>query len=485
MRVLALLLVVTSMSSIDSQTWRAGSHSLARDALFVFGGETPAFPDAARGLERALEEYQEGLSVAAQRLADEHVFLLERVRVDASPAVARARAMVAERVARRLGQLPACWDTNVEALRDLLRPLALISALLPEASTTSGLGEIHEEGGAGAADGAACGYGDTPGPVGVEACVGHGDAGPRMVVPGSLAPNGTGSSSSYDSAIQVLVHAARDWSVEGARVRGGLMDPILAAVAASSDFSGEQSGSPTILVPGAGTGRLAFELARMGFRVEANEVSLPMVAALSRLVVAACGEASSENARGATTWRLHPFLHEEDVNQLKSSQRFQMVQVPDISLPREEGLQVLSRLSVQHAEFVRFYGEVPPGMFDSVVTCFFLDTAADVLDYISTIHRVLRPGGRWINYGPLQWHRTSPGLMLAVDQLLDLLPSLGFRLEPEFTRLSSTFYSPLRTEETSTRPDFYQPILFVALRVEAEEGRDGPTPNIGPHIPHH
>lgn len=42
--------------------------------------------------------------------------------------------------------------------------------------------------------------------------------------------------------------------------------------------------------------------------------------------------------------------------------------------------------------------------FDCVVTCFFLDTAHNVVEYIECIHHCLKPGGHWINLGPLLYH---------------------------------------------------------------------------------
>ena len=41
---------------------------------------------------------------------------------------------------------------------------------------------------------------------------------------------------------------------------------------------------------------------------------------------------------------------------------------------------------------------------DVVVTCFFLDTAHNVLDYIELIYKILKPGEYWINLGPLLYH---------------------------------------------------------------------------------
>lgn len=42
--------------------------------------------------------------------------------------------------------------------------------------------------------------------------------------------------------------------------------------------------------------------------------------------------------------------------------------------------------------------------WDSVVTCFFVDTAPVVLEYLETIYEMLKPGGVWVNLGPLLYH---------------------------------------------------------------------------------
>lgn len=39
------------------------------------------------------------------------------------------------------------------------------------------------------------------------------------------------------------------------------------------------------------------------------------------------------------------------------------------------------------------------GEFDAVVTLFFIDMADNVIDFVSNIHRLLKPGGLWINLG--------------------------------------------------------------------------------------
>lgn len=69
---------------------------------------------------------------------------------------------------------------------------------------------------------------------------------------------------------------------------------------------------------------------------------------------------------------------------------------------------LFDRLTVQFGGFDAVYSAANSNdhgsRFDLVVTCFFIDTAENVLDYIDIIYHVLRPGGLWINVGPLHYH---------------------------------------------------------------------------------
>ena len=62
-------------------------------------------------------------------------------------------------------------------------------------------------------------------------------------------------------------------------------------------------------------------------------------------------------------------------------------------------------MSMVAGEFVDVYGrEKERGAWGCVVTCFFLDTAANVLEYIDVVQSLLKPGGVWVHRGPLTWH---------------------------------------------------------------------------------
>jgi carnosine N-methyltransferase len=71
-----------------------------------------------------------------------------------------------------------------------------------------------------------------------------------------------------------------------------------------------------------------------------------------------------------------------------------------------------------------------PASFDTVLTPWFLDQGPrDVRDFIGTIHRLLVPGGRWINVGPLLYAPEVPvGRRFGREELFDLVARAGFRV---------------------------------------------------------
>ena len=69
---------------------------------------------------------------------------------------------------------------------------------------------------------------------------------------------------------------AREWSAEGAAERRESFDPLLAELEARLPLA-EQAKPPRVLVPGAGLGRLAYEVARRGYVAEGNEWSYFML----------------------------------------------------------------------------------------------------------------------------------------------------------------------------------------------------------------
>lgn len=82
-------------------------------------------------------------------------------------------------------------------------------------------------------------------------------------------------------------------------------------------------------------------------------------------------------------------------------------------------------------------------LWDSVVTCFFIDTAHNVMDYMACINRTLKMGGLWVNLGPLLWHYSEQSaemqIELTAEEVIDLVPKFGFQLrKTEFRKTTYT-----------------------------------------------
>jgi uncharacterized protein YbaR (Trm112 family)/SAM-dependent methyltransferase len=84
-------------------------------------------------------------------------------------------------------------------------------------------------------------------------------------------------------------------------------------------------------------------------------------------------------------------------------------------------------------------------MFDTVLTPWFIDVVPpDLRDFMSVLSRVLVPGGRWINYGPLLFPPSRPAAYrYAREEVADIAQLAGFDLTRETDELVRFAYSPL------------------------------------------
>lgn len=69
--------------------------------------------------------------------------------------------------------------------------------------------------------------------------------------------------------------------------------------------------------------------------------------------------------------------------------------------------------------------------WNCVVTCFFIDTAHNVIDYIEKIWHILKSGGKWINFGPLMYHYSDisyeKSIELSYEQIRSVIEKMGFK----------------------------------------------------------
>jgi len=93
-------------------------------------------------------------------------------------------------------------------------------------------------------------------------------------------------------------------------------------------------------------------------------------------------------------------------------------------------------------------GLSPPfadGTFDSVVTPWFIDQVPpDLPAFLSALRRLLRPGGRWINHGPLIYPVDAPiARRFSREELFDVIARAGFRIDRWRSDSQQHLVSPL------------------------------------------
>lgn len=215
----------------------------------------------------------------------------------------------------------------------------------------------------------------------------------------------------------------RDWSEEGfdSELRPTL-DMILSSlelvrlhdVEISKKSETQDDGHSTqlsslyhnILLPGAGLGRLVFELCLLGFNTEGNEISYHQLLS-SQFVL--------NSIERAGQYRLYPFVSSFN-NNLDRARQLHSVLIPDVHpatalmeriQEKAENPEMIQpgQMNMTAGDFITSYSSAESaGTFDVVVTLFFIDTAPNVIRYMETIYHCLRDQGTWINIGPLLWH---------------------------------------------------------------------------------
>lgn len=209
------------------------------------------------------------------------------------------------------------------------------------------------------------------------------------------------------SVSQALKHFVRDWSTSGQRERDDAFPCILSTM--KSIFPERSGNDVKVLLPGAGFGRLGHEIASLGgFDVTLNERSMYMNLAYRFLEAHPRPESTS----------FHPFIDGWS-HHVSNADMFRGVSFPDVRVNASSVLLV-------EGDFVsEFQGR--KGEYDVVVTHFFIDTARNVMSYLDTIYAALKPGGYWVNFGPLLWG-TAPFVQLSLDEIVAVTQSMGFEL---------------------------------------------------------
>jgi SAM-dependent methyltransferase/uncharacterized protein YbaR (Trm112 family) len=282
----------------------------------------------------------------------------------------------------------------------------------------------------------------------------------RAILPPLMPPPATGQGEithRVPATIEYLHYLYRDWGwpaeADGENER---------ALALLESVAGERPRGRT-LVLGAGGCRLAYDLHRRQPEAETVVIDLdPLLFAVAHSVV-----------RGGSVVVREANLEVGELGQISR----------EWVLTARDG-----PLADDRFHFMLADGLEPPfrpASFDTVVTPWFIDEGpGDVRDFVSTVHRLLKPGGRWLNLGPLLYDAAVPiALRFAREELFDLAARAGFRVDE--WRTDSV---PYLVSRLTGRGRVEWVLLFAATKVEVDRSvlpLDGGPPSwlIFNHLP--
>ncbi|KAI1180833.1 N2227-like protein-domain-containing protein [Nemania sp. FL0916] len=334
-----------------------------------------------------------------------------------------------------------------------------------------------------------------------------------------------------DKARSTIRQFYRDWSAEGAVERDACYGPVIRALEAEKarimdrmTAQAEEMGTETpaaappqlrVLVPGAGLGRLVFDLCRLGYHSEGNEISYQQLLG-SSYILNYCESAGQHT--------IYPWIHSFS-NHISRANQFKCYKVPDVQ-PQQALTEtaaaggVLGTMDMCAADFLCLYGDdAHAGTYDAVAAVFFLDTAPNVIRYLEVIRHCLRPGGILVNVGPLLWHWENQvpshhgydgddddyegggngnqqhgllgiadpgGFELTDDEVIALVEKMGFVVEERETGLNA----PYVQDPDSMLQNSYRASYWVARKatepeeeepVVAQRDGDKTTETVGGH----
>ena len=169
-------------------------------------------------------------------------------------------------------------------------------------------------------------------------------------------------------------------------------------------------------------------------------------------------------------FEIFPYVHVQSNHLMRKDQQ-RCIQIPDIN---PSNLPENSKFSMVAGDFLEIYSN-QKSEWNCIITCFFIDTARNIFDYIETIWNALDENGIWINFGPLLYHWAEiPGeysIELSYDELREVIKSKGFEIIEESIK-QSTYAS----NKKSMIQAIYRNVFFVAKKINLNSTKKSKSP---------
>ena len=240
----------------------------------------------------------------------------------------------------------------------------------------------------------------------------------------------------------VFMYIVRDWTEDRKKEREIHYKPIIDAV---QKYVPSKS---KILLPGAALLRLGYDLAQLGYNIEANEYNFLNVILCDYLF----------NYSKKNQFSFQPLIRSFS-NYLTEDAVFKKFSFPDENIILNDK----GDISLFAGDFTKMYND-KQNTYECVITCFFIDTAKNVIEYIDIIEKVLKKGGIWINFGPLSYHwvgyQDIPTIELPYDKLKEVILNYGFEYVIE-EKNKDVIYCEI---ENYMKNDHYNCVFFLVRK---------------------
>lgn len=194
----------------------------------------------------------------------------------------------------------------------------------------------------------------------------------------------------------------------------------------------------------------------IGFDTTANELSFFMTLALRFLI-------SPQTTPHPNAHKIHPYSHWFS-HQKSNDSLFRSISFPD-AVPRSR-----PNFTLVEEDFLKL--PVILGGYDFITTLFFIDTSLDFFATLAQIYRLLKPGGLWINLGPLLWTGGAQAKVeLSLEEVLAASKLVGFKIldDPSGSIQRRTVECEYTADSQAMMKWVYRAEFWVAKKVNAIE----------------
>jgi len=244
----------------------------------------------------------------------------------------------------------------------------------------------------------------------------------------------------------------RDWTLESKPERDNNYGNVLKEVKKYFNYDDKtlmKKNNYKVLVPGTGCSRMAFELAKRGFEVEANDFCFIYILCDDYLF----------NYSHKNEFQFCPGIHSfsSSYNEASVIQRYSF---PDVDIREELEKSEAKPITFIKGDFLLKYKGIKD-QYDLIVTLFFIDVSKNIIEFVEIMHDLLKKGGIWVNLGCLDYYHSKDhnSIDLTWDELRLVIQNYDFEIKNEATE-----FVPYGVKEGLMISHSYGTVFFTAMK---------------------